>query len=96
MVDTEIEGKLITAHATTFDNDIQVITMATSEFRDTFDFIHCMPWYDIKTGKLHISPAQYEAIKNKKLVLNPKAKKKPTARRVEKYVERGWLFNEIL
>lgn len=90
MVDTEVEGKMVTSNAVTMHNNVQVITMASKQFRETFDYIHCMPWYDIKNDKLHISPQQYNAIKTKKLIINPKAKNPPTAYRKQKYIERGW------
>ncbi len=90
MIDTEVEGKMITSNAVTFHNNVQVITMATKSFRDTFDYIHCMPWYDIKNDVLYMSTQQYNAIKNKKLIVNPKAANPPTAHRIQKYKERGW------
>ena len=90
MIDTEVEGKMITSNAVTMHNNVQVITMATKSFRDTFDYIHCMPWYDIKNDKLYISPQQLNAIKAKKLIINPKAKNPPTTYRRQKYIERGW------
>ena len=90
MVDTEVEGKMITSNAVTLRNDLQVITMATKSFRDTFDYIHCMPWYDIKNDTLYMSAQQYNAIKAKKLILNPKALTAPTVYRKQKYKERGW------
>ena len=90
MIDTEVEGKMITSNAVTLRNDLQVITMATKSFRDTFDYIHCMPWYDIKKDTLYMSTQQYNAIKAKKLILNPKALTAPTAYRKQKYKERGW------
>lgn len=90
MVDTEVEGKMITSNAVTMHNNVQVITMATKQFRETFDYIHCMPWYDIKNDKLYMSSAQWNAIKAKKLIINPKATNPPTAYRKQKYIERGW------
>ena len=86
----QVNGKLITANATTFNNGIQVITCADAKSREKFDYIHCMPWYDIKNDKLYISPQQFNAIKTKKLIINPKAKNPPTAYRRQKYIERGW------
>lgn len=84
-------GKLITARAVTFNNKIQVITMQTSEKRTQFDMLHCMPWYDIKNDTLHISRAQYDSIRDKKIVKNPHKDAFPiTAWRMEKYQNRGW------
>ena len=90
MVDTEIEGKMVTSNAVTLHNNVQVITMATKQFRETFDYIHCMPWYDLKSDTLYMSPQQWNAIKAKKLILNPKATNPPTLYRTQKYKERGW------
>jgi len=92
-VDVQIEGKLVTANATTFKNSIQVITLANADSRSTFDFVHCMPWYGISDNKLHISQKQYNAILNKHLIKN----EHPNAyalskKRVEKYTARGWSF----
>lgn len=84
-------GKLITARAVTFKNKIQVITMQTSEKRTQFDLLHCMPWYDLKNSTLHISRAQYDSIRDKKIVKNPHKDAFPiTAWRMEKYQNRGW------
>jgi hypothetical protein len=90
MIETEVEGKLITSHATTFQNDVQVITMGAADMRNTFDFVHCMPWYDIKEDKLYISEYQYSVIMDKKLVRNPDCKMPHNAYRMQKYIERGW------
>ncbi len=90
MIETEVEGKLITSRATTFTNNVQVIMMGTADMRKTFDFIHCMPWYDIKEDKLYISEYQYNVIMNKKLVRNPDCKMPHNAYRMQKYIEKGW------
>jgi hypothetical protein len=84
-----IDGKVITARATTLKHSVQVITMETKEHRKSFDFIHCMPWYDIKAGKYYISENQYRSIKEKKLIINPNAKV-VAKYRIAKYEDRGW------
>lgn len=97
MVETEVEGKLITANAVTFNNNVQVITMDSNKMREAFDFIHCMPYYDMLNDKLYISQIQYEAIKNKKLIRNPKCKNPTSNRRLFKFKERGWtLEREVI
>ena len=90
MCDTEVKGKLITSHATTFKNNVQVITMGAADMRHTFDYVHCMPWYDIASNKLYISEYQYNIIMEKKLVRNPECKTSHNAYRTQKYIERGW------
>jgi|688.fasta_scaffold455552_2 hypothetical protein len=88
-VDTLVEGKLITPRAITFKNGIQVITMARADARETFDFVHCMPYYNIKETLYHISRRQYESIKTKQLIHNPKSPQPATYRR-QKFLNRGW------
>jgi hypothetical protein len=84
-------GKLVTTRAVTFKNKIQVITMQTSEKRTQFDMLHCMPWYDLKNDILHISRAQYDSIRDKKIVKNTHADAFPiTSWRMDKYMNRGW------
>lgn len=93
MVDTSVPGKLVTAHAVTFKNGIQVVTMHLSNARDTFDFVHTMPFYHIDSGKYYISPQQLDAIMHKKLVINPSPKAFPiTEKRKQKFIERGWKY----
>lgn len=88
-VDTLVEGKLITPRAISFKNGIQIITMARADARETFDFVHCMPYYDIKQKTYHISRRQYDSIKAKKLIHNPKSPQPATYRR-QKFLNRGW------
>jgi hypothetical protein len=92
-VEVQVEGKLVTANATTFKNGLQVITLATADSRSTFDFVHCMPWYKISTHTLYISKKQYNAILNKQLIKNehPNAFAL-THNRIEKYTAKGWKF----
>jgi ABC-type antimicrobial peptide transport system permease subunit len=92
-VEVQVEGKLVTANATTFKNGLQVITLATADSRSTFDFVHCMPWYKISSHKLYISKKQYNAILNKQLIKNehPNAYALST-KRIEKYTAKGWSF----
>lgn len=94
-VEVKIEGKMVTANATTFKNSLQVITLLTAHSRNTFDFVHCMPWYKISNHTLYISKRQYNAILNKQLIKNehPNAHALST-KRVEKYTAKGWSFRE--
>lgn len=94
-IETIVEGKLITANATTFDDGIQVITMDTSDMRKHFDMIHCMPWYSLSTKQFYISRSQYDSIKSRKIVQNPLCKPGVSKHRMQKYVDRGWTYDII-
>ena len=91
-METLVDGKLVTVNATTFDNDIQVITLGTVAMRETFDFVHCMPWMDLYSSKLHISKKQYNLIKKKHLIKNPDCSLSLSDKRMSKYVNKGWRF----
>ena len=91
-METLVDGKLVTVNATTFDNDIQVITLGTVTMRETFDFVHCMPWMDLYSSKLHISKKQYDLIKKKHLIKNPDYSHSLSDKRISKYVDKGWRF----
>jgi hypothetical protein len=81
---------LVTDNAVTLTNDVQFVYLGTADVcRANFDFVHCMPWYDIKTQKFHISEAQFNSIKTKTLVYNL-AGESIKEQRVKKYVDKGW------
>jgi len=90
MIITNVDGKLVTANAITFKNGLQVIIKADKTHRDTFDFVHCMPYFDMKTQQLFISRLQYDCIKQKQLVKNAKHQQTMSHHRVEKFLKRGW------
>ena len=54
-VAVEIDGKLVTANAVTFTNNVQVITCLSANARKNFDYLHCMPYVDLKDWKIYIS-----------------------------------------
>lgn len=84
---------MITDNAVTLKGDLQFVYLGTADqCRLKFDFIHCMPWFDIKTQKLYISRDQYHSIANKELFVNPLGKVK--FRRIDKYTKRGWVIEE--
>ena len=86
----------ITENAVTFANDLQFIYIDKAEkCRAQFDFIHCMPWFDILTQKLYISPEQYSSIANKRLIPNPHGQE-VKFRRIDKYTLRGWTIDHAL
>lgn len=86
---TKVKGKLVTANAITFKNKLQVITCVDKDQRPKFDFLHCMPYYDIMSDKFFISAAQVDSIKRKKLIHNPQSTQKTN--REKKFLERGWI-----
>ena len=90
--DVKVKGKLVTANAITFKNGLQVITRTGKEHRETFDFVHTMPYFDMKTQQLFISRQQYDAIKNKTLIVNPKHLVLVNQWRADKFMSRGWSF----
>jgi hypothetical protein len=92
MAEIKVKDKLVTPNAITFKNGLQVITMTGKEHRETFDFVHCMPYFDMATQQLFISRQQYDAIKNKKLIKNPKHANHLSTKRIEKFTDRGWSF----
>ena len=94
-LETKVAGKLITANAVTLKNKVQLITRVygtPKEITDTFDYVHCTPWYDIGTDKLHITPQAYECIMNKKLVVKNKeaAHKTVLSARYNKLLDQGF------
>jgi hypothetical protein len=90
-----VGNKVITTWATTFKHDIQVITHGNAEVqRPEFDFIHCMPWYDIIKTNLYVSREQYDCIRDKILVKNPNYNLSLSNKRISKYTDRGWRFKQ--
>lgn len=86
--------KLITQNAVTLTNDVQYIYMDTwDNCKKKFDFVHCMPYYDLNTQKLFISEKQYDSIKNKQLI--PTGCTEIKDKRRDKYIQRGWGFQEL-
>lgn len=89
------DGKLVTARATTLKNKVQIITMHTANARKTFDFIHTMPYLDLKTETYYISRPQFDSIANKILIKNPHPDSfGATEKRIQKFKDRGWTWNE--
>jgi len=92
-IDTLVDGKLITSRAVTFQNKIQVITMSTIDQRRTFDYVHCMPYFQISNNTYYISRKQFDSITNKKLVFNTDyvvRDKLNQHARERKFLDRGW------
>jgi len=87
---TQVSGKLVTTRATTLFNNLQIITMGTSELINDFDFIHCKPSLDLKTNTYYISPREYASIEHKRLVRNTTTSQKIDNDRLKKFKDRGW------
>ena len=84
-------GKMITNYAITMKDGTSFIILLTkpaSDLKKTFDYLHCTPHYDIVDRKLYISRAQYDAIVNKKLVVNNASMVKEW--RTQKFLSRGY------
>ena len=80
---------ITTGNAITLANRIQFIKLGTlEEQRKNFDFIHCMPYYDISKGLLYISEQQWHSLKYKKLILNEKMDGREP--RYDKFLAKGW------
>ena len=53
------DGKMITSQAITMNDGSSFITMITLDpknLKKTFDYVHCMPHYNLTTKTLYISP----------------------------------------
>lgn len=90
---TNQNGLCITENAMTLKNKVQVILKhyGTPEVvRATFDYVHCLPYYDPYTDKLYISRIQYDCCVNKKLI--PNNGNTPEQWRTEKFKNRGYTF----
>jgi len=89
---TSNTGQLITENAITLKNKIQLILKHTGEpdaVRSTFDFVHCMPYWDSADRKLHISKQQYDLIMQKMLYINNNSS--VTQRRIDKFKQRNYV-----
>jgi hypothetical protein len=84
--------KVITNNAISLKNKVQYITLGKyASQRKLFDFMHCLPYYDLNGDKLYISPRQMQVIDRKLLVENPGGKR-PLGWRISKFQKRGWVW----
>lgn len=89
------DGLCITENAITLKNGLQLITKnfgTPAMVRSTFDYVHCMPFWDSNTQKLYISPEQYDCCVKKKLKVNYPAAVSP--HRKAKFILRGYTDDE--
>lgn len=87
------DGKAISEWAVTLYNNIQLVLKPIT-YRQGFDFIHVMPYYDIMRNKLFISPEQFDCLVNKEIKINPKHVQPICEKRVLKYTDRGWSISD--
>lgn len=86
-----VDGKMITSNSITMkggDSFIICMNGKPKDVKQKFDYLHCTPHYDIMNMKLYISHKQYQAIVNKKLIVNNKSS--ITKHRKIKFIERGY------
>lgn len=82
-------GKCVTDWAVTLTNKVQFV-FKHATYRKGFDFIHCMPYYDLTRNKLYISQEQIDCIMHKQIKINPKHVQPIDEYRIKKYIDRGW------
>jgi hypothetical protein len=83
------KGRYTSDNAITLQNRIQFILLSDLEdARGNFDFIHCLPYYDLLSDKMYISKAQFAAIRHKQLIANNSDN--VTKKRIEKFRAKGW------
>ena len=93
-VTPNVNGKCITENAISLKSGVQMITKhygMPDEIRKTFDFVHCMPYYDPYSDKLYISKQQYICCTQKKLIRNMKHEIGQYDRS-GKFIERGYTW----
>lgn len=86
------DGKMITSQAITMKDNSSFITMVAmpaSRMKKTFDYLHCTPHYHLVSKTLYISPAQYKAATEKKLIVNNASMVKEW--RTHKFLQRGYV-----
>lgn len=86
-------GMCITENAVSLKDGIQLIIKhygEPKELRKTFDFVHCMPYYDSRDDRLYISREQYNCCVNKTLVINNTSAL--TTWREDKFKKRGYNY----
>ena len=91
-----VDGKMITENAITLKNKLQLITKhygTAEEIRSTFDYVHCMPFYEPWSDRLYISHTQYDCCVNKILRIHNTANL--TTWREDKFVKRGYKYGNI-
>jgi len=63
------------------------------EIHESYDFVHCMNYWESGTGKLTLKPEALEALLSKTLVYQGSQYPLCSIIRTRKFVERGWRIN---
>lgn len=93
LTNKNVGDMVITENAVSLKNGLQLITKhygTPEDIRKTFDFVHCLPYYNSLQDKLYISREQYDCCVNKILKINNSANL--TVWREEKFKSRGYKY----
>ena len=91
--DVQVGQMVITENAVTLKNQLQLIRLhygTPEEIRKTFDFVHCLPYYDPQDDKIYISRDQYDCCVNKRLKVNNYSHL--TTWREDKFKKKGYKY----
>lgn len=91
---TILKNKMVSDWAITMKSGISFITKTTGDpqtIHKTFDYIHCMPHYELFSGRLWISALKYYACKHKLLIYNPNYHfETKQNKREDKFIKQGY------
>ena len=80
-------------NAVTLSNKVQIVIRffgEPAEIHDSYDYVHCMCWYDHDKGRLELPPAALESILSKSLVYNGSLYPVASIFRLRKFLARGF------
>lgn len=83
----------LTSNAVTLSDKVQLIIRfygTPEEIHETYDFVHCMSYYDHANKKLFLDPRAMEAILTKTLIYSGSLYPLATLVRTRKFIQRGW------
>ena len=85
--------QFISRNAITLSDKMQIITRFYGDpekIHQSFDFVHCMGYYDHGTGTVNVTVEALEAMMSKTLVYKGSLYPIASIFRMKKFVERGW------
>lgn len=91
--DEKYRLQFISANAITLSDKMQLITRFygdPAEIHRSFDFAHCMGYYDTGTKELHVTVEALEAMLSRTLIYRGSLYPVASIFRMKKFVERGW------